>query len=466
MRRRAPLIALIALFGAVLLGAQERIAPGDWFGALILRGAAQTSAAPGSSTESYSFGFVLHILRGERGITADIPEQGMFSYPIDRYSFSDTQLTLVMDTLGEGEELTLSGSYSSTFMPQGATEKGGIVGTVRGRSWSGSFHLQRKDIPSLPGELPLDIDVEGGTLPATLTVPVRARPALDPANPQQYPLVLLVAGAGKTNRDGNNVDVPGTTDTLKQLAQMLRQRGIGTLRYDKRGTGEAYKLEPPGQMTSFSQHVKDLVSVIEAASALPRSGRLIVAGMNEGAWQAWSALASLDSDTAVDGCVVLDASGVSPMETLTQSLQNLSPDLRAKALEAAHALIAEGKLIDVPGELAGFFSPNRKEWLASWLGFDPAAALGAVRVPVLLVYGARDMQVDRAAFSKLIEASPSAAVRVVPDMNYALKTVRNDDENYEAFTDPSFSVPPLLADLLASYAKAQPGPSGLLPWNP
>jgi len=67
----------------------------------------------------------------------------------------------------------------------------------------------------------------------------------------EFPLVILVAGAGKTDRDGNNVDVPGKTNSLRQLAEMLRERNVGTLRYDRRGTGEAYKLEVPGIMTSF-----------------------------------------------------------------------------------------------------------------------------------------------------------------------------------------------------------------------
>jgi len=477
MSRRAILAAFLALAGALGLWAQEGIAPGDWVGTLMLRQATQTpsagqslsqpgTAGQGASPETYSFEFAIHLLRDDRGVTVDIPEQGMFSYPIDRYSFSEAQISLVLDTMGDGEELTLTGNYSSGFVPQGKSQKGGIVGAVKGRSWTGSFYAQRQDIPALPGEVALNIPVEGGSLPATLTVPLRAAPALDPKSPQQFPLVVLVAGAGRTDRNGNNVDVPGKTDTLKQLAQMLRQRGVGSIRFDKRGTGEAYKLEKPGQMTSFTQHVKDIAQVISSVSALPREGRLIVAGMNEGAWQASAALAQLSTDTEVDGFVVLDASGVGPMETLAQSVENLPPDLKATALEAAHALVSSGKLIDVPQELANFFSPNRTAWLATWLAFDPVAALRAVRIPILLVYGTRDMQVDRAAFGKLVEAAPNAGVRVVPDMNYALKIVHSDDENYAAFTDPSFKVPPALADLLAAYAKALPSPDGLLPWNP
>jgi len=441
------------------------IGPGRWSGKLVLKSAQQESLQSQSTPSSFSFDFVVRILAENRGILIDIPEQGMYSYPIDRYSVDAGRLVLVLDAMGADEELAFSGNFSSSFIPQGGSQKGGIVGSVRGRTWVGSFYVQKEDSPPAQGEICIDVPVDGGTLPATLTFPVRVDAALDPDVPASFPLVILVAGAGKADRDGNNVDVPGKTNSLKQLADMLRARGVGSLRYDRRGTGEAYKLEAPGHMTSFAQHVQDLAAVIKAAVVLPRLGRLVVAGMNEGAWMAMAVLNSLGLGSFVDGLVVLDASGQSPMETLRQSVEGLDAESRGKALEAAQKLVDTGTLIDVPDDLANFFSPNRKDWLATWLAFDPVEALKKVKTPVLFVYGERDMQVSRENFSELLAAKPEAGARIVPDMNYALKEVRSEDENYAAFTDPSFKVPALLADLLASYAKAQPAPQGLLPWS-
>ncbi len=445
----------------------QPIVPGTWTGQLILKSAQQVQGGPQgqSAPSSFSFALIVRILPENRGILVDIPEQGMFSYPIDRYSIDAGRLSFVLDAMGADEELTFSGNFSSTFTPQGGTQKGGIVGMVRGRSWSGPFYVQKENTPSHQGELYIALPVDGGALPATLTFPVRAKATLDADAPASFPLVVLVAGAGKADRDGNNVDVPGKTNSLKELAEMLRAHGVGSIRYDRRGTGEAYKLETPGQMTSFSQHVRDLAAVIKAILALPRQGRLIVAGMNEGAWMAMAALNILGSDTTVDGLVVLDASGQSPMETLRHSVEGLDSEHRRKALEIAQNLVDTGTLVDVPDDLADFFSPGRRDWLATWLAFDPVDSIKKVETPVLFVYGERDMQVSREQFSRLTAAKPQAGIRVVPDMNYVLKEVHNEDENYAAFTDPSFKVPALLAELLASYAKAQPAPQGLLPWS-
>lgn len=475
------LVLILALPGALLFAQKSNstaavsspIGPGSWAGELILTSLqeAQDSApAPASrnnqsAPSSYHFALVVRILAANRGILVDIPEQGMFSYPIDDYHLDANQCGFVLDAMGEDEALTFSGSYSDSFVHKGSDQKGGVVGSVKGRSWSGSFYLQKQKVRAPEGEISLDVAVEKGSLPATLTFPIRTKAVLNAASPVNFPLVILVAGAGKADRNGNNVDVPGTTDTLKQLAEMLRARGVGSLRYDRRGTGEAYKLEAPGHMTGFTRHVLDLAAIIEAALALPRRGRLLIAGMNEGAWMAMATLSFLGNSLPIDGLVVLDASGQSPMETLRQSVENLDPESRAKALEAAQKLVETGTLIDVPENLATFFAHGKKDWLVGWLAFNPVEVLKRVTAPVVLVYGENDMQVSREEFSKLVKAQPSAVIRVIPNMNYVLKEVRSEDENYAAFTDPSFKVPTLLADLLAAYAKVEPSPQGLLPWS-
>jgi len=74
-----------------------------------------------------------------------------------------------------------------------------------------------------------------------------------------------------------------------------------------------------------------------------------------------AALNALGDGTSVDGLAVLDASGQSPRETLRQSVESLDQKTREKALEAAQKLIDTGTLIDVPEDLANFFSPRPKE---------------------------------------------------------------------------------------------------------
>jgi len=60
---------------------------------------------------------------------------------------------------------------------------------------------------------------------------------LKPANVEDPPVVLLIAGSGPTDRNGNQgLTGPGE---LRQLAEALAERGIASLRYDKRGIGRS-----------------------------------------------------------------------------------------------------------------------------------------------------------------------------------------------------------------------------------
>src|SRR5688500_2958485 len=54
------------------------------------------------------------------------------------------------------------------------------------------------------------------TLHGTLIIPDNPRP----------PVVLIIAGSGPTDREGNNPMLPGKNNSLRYLAEALAERGI------------------------------------------------------------------------------------------------------------------------------------------------------------------------------------------------------------------------------------------------
>src|ERR1700721_1751248 len=52
------------------------------------------------------------------------------------------------------------------------------------------------------------------------------------------PAAVVIAGSGPTDRNGNSTTMPGSIDTLRNLAQTLSNDGVATLRYDKLGSGQ------------------------------------------------------------------------------------------------------------------------------------------------------------------------------------------------------------------------------------
>ncbi|MEB0147764.1 alpha/beta hydrolase, partial [Pseudomonas sp. CCC2.2] len=70
---------------------------------------------------------------------------------------------------------------------------------------------------------PISLDTGTGELFGTLLLPRSDAPV---------PVVLIIAGSGPTDRDGNNTD-GGRNDSMKLLARVLAKHNIASVRYDK-----------------------------------------------------------------------------------------------------------------------------------------------------------------------------------------------------------------------------------------
>jgi uncharacterized protein len=72
--------------------------------------------------------------------------------------------------------------------------------------------------------------VNGVTLAGTLLIPTHWQG-------ERVPGVVIVAGSGSIDRNGNDIQLGVVSNMYKQLAEDLAQHGIASLRYDKRGVG-------------------------------------------------------------------------------------------------------------------------------------------------------------------------------------------------------------------------------------
>ncbi|WP_020605684.1 alpha/beta hydrolase family protein [Spirosoma spitsbergense] len=97
-------------------------------------------------------------------------------------------------------------------------------------------------------EEPMQLEMADLVLDGTLTLP--------PAGTGPVPIVLLIAGSGPTDRNGNNPIPVGQPNSVKanaynMLADSLAALGIATLRYDKRGVGRSIKMGMTEQSMTF-----------------------------------------------------------------------------------------------------------------------------------------------------------------------------------------------------------------------
>ena len=229
------------------------------------------------------------------------------------------------------------------------------------------------------------------------------------------PGVLLIAGSGPTDRNGNSSLEPGPVNTLKTLADWLSQDGVASLRYDKLGSGQTglgpYALDPESIGVSvFEQEARSALGFLAKEKDV-NDHELGVFGHSEGALFALLlatghagttppiralglfeplSLRYLDLITVqVDASLTAQVhSGViteTLAKTVTKDLENAITKLRATGTVTP----------DLPYGLANVLNPADALFLSEADKFDPAVLAGGVAkgTPVLLTCSNADIQV-------------------------------------------------------------------------
>ena len=117
---------------------------------------------------------------------------------------------------------------------------------------------------------------------STATGDIKGRLLL-PANATTCPVVLLIAGSGPTDMDGNNPMMKN--NSLKFLAEGLAQKGIASLRFDKRGiagSAAAGKEESKAPLRGLYKRCDGLDRTFLCPKGPKRFTGITVAGHSEG----------------------------------------------------------------------------------------------------------------------------------------------------------------------------------------
>ena len=295
-------------------------------------------------------------------------------------------------------------------------------------------------------ERPVTLDVGGGTLRGTELAPAAVQGTGTPV-----PVVLLHAGSGPTDRNGNSTALPGANDSLRMVAQALAERGIASVRYDKRLIAASKSPQWTEADVRFDDYANDAVAWIRQLRNDPRFAKVVMVGHSEGALVAAVACRR----GAADGCVEIAGIGRGLDEVLDQQLKpHLGPALFAEHTRIVAAL-KEGKLADgVPPELMMLYRPSVQPYLISTLRHEPRAAIAALTMPVLIVQGTSDIQVKVADAEALAKAQPAARLVIIEGMNHVLKIVGDDQAlQVKSYGSADLPVAPQLIDAVATFVQ-------------
>jgi pimeloyl-ACP methyl ester carboxylesterase len=254
--------------------------------------------------------------------------------------------------------------------------------------------------------------------------------------------VVLVSGTGPIDRDVTLADHA----LFRVMAHSLARHGIASLRFDKRGVGESegsFATARPDDFIADVLGARDYL--IEREQLRPEEVGFV--GHSEGGEVALSAAARAPetafcvalatpllngTDNLVRAFALLAHGGLERDDELDRSGMPLeaAPELQELAARLAPRIVNERtELMFGTATLSGaqFLNLLASPCLDTSLGWEPARVVPHVVCPVLLIYGAKDVQApgpeNLAAARALVDGLGRSnwTIHQLPDMNHAFQ---------------------------------------------
>ncbi|MEP6262613.1 MAG: alpha/beta hydrolase [Gillisia sp.] len=269
-----------------------------------------------------------------------------------------------------------------------------------------------------------------------------------PENTEKAPLVIFIQGSGPTNRDGNQPMMKN--DGMKKMAHELAENGIASFRYDKR-IFKMEKLRIREADLSFEDFVTDVNSIVDHFTKENKYEKIIIAGHSEG-----SLIGILAAQKGeVDALISLAGPGRSIDEIIVEQLAKQSAELSENARIALDEIKAKGSTQNYSPYLESIFRASVQPYMKSWMQFDPAKELAKLEIPVLLVNGNYDLQVDVVDAELLQQASPDSKLVILDKMNHIFRKIEGESlENTKAYNEPNRPLHPELIPAMVDFIKS------------
>lgn len=269
----------------------------------------------------------------------------------------------------------------------------------------------------------------------------------------EAPLILIIPGSGPTDRDGNNS--VGQSGTYRLLAEALGQRGVSSVRIDKRGMFGSKAAVPDANKVIIADYVTDVRSWIWKLRGEDAGKCVWLLGHSEGALVA---LAAAQKPDGICGVVSVAGSGRRLGDTIRAQLR--ANPANASILDPALSILdrlEKGTKVaesEVPAPLAPLFRAEVQDYLVDLLAHDPQKLAASLKVPLLVIQGKTDLQTSVEDAQLLAKAQPNATLAVLPGVNHVLKAAPAERRaNIATYRDPALPVAPAVVDAVAAFVK-------------
>ena len=258
-------------------------------------------------------------------------------------------------------------------------------------------------------------------------------------------LSVIISGSGPTDRDGNNTSLK--SDYLKMLAEGLFENGVSSYRYDKRGVGNSIGNIQSGNDIKFIDYINDVVSIINHFKDTKEYKRIVVIGHSEGAL-----IGMIASRLIADSFISIAGAGEDYL-TLIQRQLSIQPPYVKSMSDPVIEKLKNKELVDsVPPLLNSLFNNTVQKYLIDASSYDPKQEISKLDIPVLIVQGSNDIQIEIKDAQLLHNAAKKSRLEIIQGMNHVLRQApENRLLNMQTYGNPELSIDDNLVNLIVDF---------------
>ncbi len=268
-----------------------------------------------------------------------------------------------------------------------------------------------------------------------------------PENQEAESLVIFIQGSGPTDRDGNQPMMKN--DGIKKIARELAENGIASYRFNKR-IFKMEELKMKEEDLRFDDFSKDVEDILKYFVEEDKFKNLIVAGHSEG-----SLIGMLAAKENADAFISLAGAGEPIDSIIVDQVYKMAPQLGENARMAFDEIRANGKTTNYNPMLESIFRPSVQPYLNSWMQYDPAKEIQKLDIPVLIINGSADIQVEVDQAEKLKSGNEKAELVIINNMNHIFREVESKDRlvNTKTYNEPNLPLHPELIPTITKFIK-------------
>lgn len=295
-----------------------------------------------------------------------------------------------------------------------------------------SFEMVRNDVSSAAartevapraGDEQVRIPANGFSLAGTISKPSTGTLA----KAGRYPAVVLVGGAGPSDRDESKSGIP----IFAQVAGALADAGFLVLRYDKRGVGQSGGRADGATLEQYDEDARAAIAFARRRKDVDPK-RVALAGYTDGGW---AAMLAAQKNKDVAALALVATPGVTGVELVLAQQQHLLQVMGLPAAEQQAKIDLQKKIQNAVLAGTGWESvpPQLRRqadtpWFHSFLAFDPAPVMRNIKQPILIVQGDLDRETFPAYADRLAQmarqrkppADKAVTLVHIPGVNHLL----------------------------------------------